>query len=233
VPPEPAVTEIALLGLTLALGLLAIMRVVRETRGRLAGMVVLVVAWLTGLAWRVLPFNARDVEMGAVAGWNVVYFPGDAPWADVLLLSAEVSSLLAALLWAAAYAVRRLLRLRTAWENVLAAPILLGLASVALATGAISSRHFGEWRELRALLGRYRDTVAREAPDRNRLLSHGEYEAIRDRLVSTPATFVSRGFREPLKIRMMQGSSPYVGVDFGAGRNAVFDLTTMICIYSD
>jgi hypothetical protein len=32
---------------------------------------------------------------------------------------------------------------------------------------------------------------------------------------------------------MMQTIPPYVGVSFGEGRNAVFDLTTMICTYSD
>jgi hypothetical protein len=129
--------------------------------------------------------------------------------------------------------VRRLLRLRRAWEDVLAAPLLLGLASVVVAAGAISSRHFGEWRELRAELARYSDKVAKAAPDRTRLLTHAEYEAIKGRLFTSEPTFVSRAFREPLRIRMMQTYAPYVGVDFGAGRNAVFDLTIMICTYSD
>ena len=68
--PEPAL-EITLLGMALGLGLLALMRVVRAPRGRLAGAAVLLVAWLTGLVWRVLPFNARDVEMSPVVGWNL------------------------------------------------------------------------------------------------------------------------------------------------------------------
>jgi hypothetical protein len=167
VAPESALLEIALLGAAIALGLLALVRVVQTPLGRLAGVVVLVVAWLTGLVWRLLPFNARDIEMGTLAGWGVVYFPGDAPWADALLALAEVLSLLAAMLWVVAYAIRRLLRTHRAWEQILAAPLLLGLAA-----GAISSRHFGEWRELRAVV------------------------AVR-------------------------------------GRNAVFDVTTMICTYSD
>jgi hypothetical protein len=108
----------AWLGTALTLGLLAVVRVVRGSRGRLVAVAALLVAWLTGLVWPVLPFDARDVEMGAVVGWNVVYFPGDAPWADLLLLSAEILSLLAALLWGAAHVVRRLLRLRRSWENV-------------------------------------------------------------------------------------------------------------------
>jgi hypothetical protein len=73
-----------------------------------------------------------------------------------------VLSLLAALLWAAAYAP---------WLDALLIDRRdAGLAG-ALATGAVSSRHFGEWREPRALLARYRDTVSREAPDGGRLLA--------------------------------------------------------------
>jgi hypothetical protein len=189
--------------------------------------------WLVGLAWRIPPFNARDVEMGTLAGWGVVHFPGDAPWADLMLGLGELLSLLAAVLWLVARALRRLLRLRRAWENALAGPILLGFVSTVLATGAISSRHFGEWRELKVLLHRYSDMVEKEVPDRNRSLTHVEHEAIKGRLFTSEPVFVSRGFLKPLEIRMMQGRAPYVGVDFGAGRNAVFDPTTMICTYSD
>jgi hypothetical protein len=75
--------------------------------------------------------------------------------------------------------------------------------------------------------------VAREVPDPGRRLTDTEYDAVKSRLLTRQPTFASRGFREPLKIRMMQTIPPYVGVDFGEGRNAVFDLTTMICTYSD
>jgi hypothetical protein len=125
------------------------------------------------------------------------------------------------------------LRLHRAWENVLAVPLLPGFASATLATGAISSRHFGEWRELRALLARHSDVVSREARDRGRPSTREEHEALRRRILTPEPTFVSRGFREPLTIRMMRRGPPYVGVDFGGGRNAIFDLTTMICTYSD
>jgi hypothetical protein len=32
---------------------------------------------------------------------------------------------------------------------------------------------------------------------------------------------------------MMSGAYPYYGVDYGDGRNAMFDLATMVCTYSD
>jgi hypothetical protein len=224
--------QIGPLVIVLVLGLLMLGRVARSPRARLGCAGVLLGIWLIGLVWRVLPFNARAIELAPLAGWSVVYFPGDPPWADVLLGLAEVLSLLTAVLWVVAYAIRRLLPLHRAWENILAAPLLVGLASTVLATGAISSRHFGEWRELRAELARYSDMVAKAAPDPSRLLTHAEYETIKGLFTSEP-TFVSRGFQEPLKIRMMQTYPPYVGVDFGAGRNAVFDLTTMVCTYSD
>lgn len=215
------------------LGLLTLLRIARSPRERFVCGAGLLAAWLAGLVWRFLPFNARDIELGTLDGWGVVYFPGDAPWADVLLLFSEIVILITALLWAVGFAVRRLLRLRRAWERALAAPLLAAFVSAVLAGGAISSRHFGEWRELRDLLRQHSDRVASEAPDRSRLLTHAEYNAIKGRILTPEPTFVSRGFRQPLKIRMMQTYPPYVGVDFGAGRNAVFDLATMICTYSD
>jgi len=57
--------------------------------------------------------------------------------------------------------------------------------------------------------------------------------AIEARLLDPPPTFQFAALQEPVKLRIMQTTPPYVGVDFGNGANAVFDPHTMICIYSD
>jgi hypothetical protein len=107
--------------------------------------------------------------------------------------------------------------------------VLLGL----YADGAILGRHFGEWGALKREIARHAARVSAAAPDARRLLTHQEFLELRARLMTPPATFRSAAFMEPLRIRMMEGGYPYVGVDYGTGRNAVFDPLTMVCTYSD
>jgi hypothetical protein len=66
----------------------------------------------------------------------------------------------------------------------------------------------------------------------HRQLTHEELQAIGSRLGTGP-TFTFPLVRRTVTLRWMVTYPPYVGVDYGAGRNVVFDLKSMRHIYAD
>lgn len=106
----------------------------------------------------------------------------------------------------------------------------LGLLAVFMvSTFGILRRHFGEWAQLRALLIEYSEKVERAHEERG----SGSLAAIEMDILASAPEFKFRELRDPVRLRIMQTTPPYVGVDFGEGANAVFDPKTMICLYSD
>src|SRR5207248_845713 len=182
---------------------------------------------VVGLFLPLQPPNARDVDIPDSAEFRTVYFPGDAPVAEVLLIFSVVLTLVCLLLGMGALVASKVFRLRAAFRRFSMAVLFLAalpMCFVLYSGGSILGRRFGEWRELHVLLTEYSRKVSTLVPDKSRLLTEGEYRALDVMLLTPRPTFRSRGFEEPLRIRMMQTYPPFVGVDFGKGRNAVFDL---------
>ena len=110
--------------------------------------------------------------------------------------------------------------------------ILVLLPSV-LCAALIASRHFGEMGRLKNQLAAYSTLVERELPDSSMQVTPEQLDLIEARILIPSPTIFLNGLSKPVKIRIMSTNPPYVGADFGEGRNAIFDLTTMICTYSD
>ncbi len=156
---------------------------------------------------------------------SVFYFPGDPPALDIIFELSVI--LLVALIIASA--LTRIIRSST-WTQWLLRRGLLLVAVVplvgVLAGGCvIANRHFGEWRQLSSQLRLSRD-LAQAAADEGRSVLAVE-------LPPQLSEFRFSGLRDPVRIRIMSAREPYVGVDFGGGANAMFDLVTMRCVYSD
>ena len=64
------------------------------------------------------------------------------------------------------------------------------------------------------------------------LLSKDEFARLKQQFIPSPVEVELAGFG-PVHLRMAHGIYPYVGVDFGEGRNAFFNPNTMVCKYSD
>jgi hypothetical protein len=77
------------------------------------------------------------------------------------------------------------------------------------------------------------ELVRAQATEPDGRLTMSQYNDIQEKLFTPSPTFQFEGTRQPVRLRMMQTVPPYVGVDSGSGANAVFDPTTMVCIYSD
>jgi hypothetical protein len=162
------------------------------------------------------------------------YFPGDAPGAEMLgILGAGLFVPVSMLLVVFLLLTRRRPRARLAAVALLALPMLLAVGAMGFAAVDVGSRHFGQWAQLKELLGRYSNLVAAEAKGPEGRLTPEQYRDIQARLLTPAPTFQFAGTQEPVRLRMMMTIPPYVGVDFGHGANAVFDLRTMWCIYSD
>jgi hypothetical protein len=152
---------------------------------------------------------------------------------DLLLIVVIGFLLPIGLLWALGKLLGRRPRLKCIYRVVRALQTVTVALAVTIgwyADGAIVGRHFGEWGHLKLELARHAEMASGLAPHRG-LLAHEEFEAIRARMPTPSLAFTS--FSGPVRIQMMAGGYPYVGVDYGAGRNAVFDPLTMVCTYAD
>lgn len=99
------------------------------------------------------------------------------------------------------------------------------------------SRRVGPWVELRSLLIQKANEVdqmrANLGIPADRYLTTQEIKNIEATLMTPYPEYTFPLIGKTVKIRIMKAIPPHVGVDYGEGRNAVFDLDTMLCIYAD
>ncbi len=98
-------------------------------------------------------------------------------------------------------------------------------------------RRIGPWAELRRMLVEKSQQVAEAKATlsipANRQLTREEIDQI-ERMVLDPApAYTFPIINQTVHVRMMGGTPPYVGVDFGDGRRAKFNLATMVVTYAD
>jgi hypothetical protein len=172
------------------------------------------------------------VPVGAYIQWCV---PGDLP------ARACVYPPICIVLLAAAWILRRKGRAseERGWPLSAGAASLFALTIAVLVATYVPpiSRRVGPWAELRNLLvAKSREVAeARVAlgvpPDRQ--LTAGEMHQIEALVLNPVPEYTFPIIRRTVRLRLMCAMPPYVGVDFGGGRRAVFDLSTMVMIYAD
>ncbi|NMO18129.1 hypothetical protein HPC49_14405 [Pyxidicoccus fallax] len=209
---------------------------VRTSAARVEVMTFLLGIWLavSGLA------GAALIALGVLyQSWEApAYFPGDAPLADLCVDLALAGWLFIAIGLVAARAMSRFIdrtsTLRVA-TRILTGLLVLSCVTLAPALARVAGRQFGEWRQLRALLVEGEARARTYARSQDGVLTRDEFEQARAWFQAHPDHF-SFKFKElpqPVRVQVMTSRPPYVGVHFGGGSNAVFDLTTMRCTYSD
>lgn len=161
------------------------------------------------------------------------YFPGDPPVADTLV---EIYIVATALyLVGLGLSVQLSLWMRRGRALIVATIIACIISTMAMlpALTRVAGRQFGDWAELKRLLSenqRHALVLTRRSGGR---LSEAEYELAKTWFIEHPIMFRFSETEKIVKIRMMTPLPPYVGVDFGDGRNAIFNVHTMICDYAD
>lgn len=164
---------------------------------------------------------------------SIWYFPGDPPVFEGIATLCLLALGCLAALWALTFAVTLSGRLRRYRRkmNISVTLLMIPLAVSLLIAGlCISRRSFGEWAELKKLIQDYSQRVSSEVEAGQ---DPQQLAALELKLLSPAPTFKFKALREPVRLRLIQTTPPYVGVDFGDGANAVFDPVTMICTYSD
>lgn len=173
------------------------------------------------------------LPLGVYLQWAV---PGDWPPGLVCVFPALSGAVLVL-----ALALRR--KSRTApgkgWSSGIAAACLFTLAALLLVTTSLPpiGRRIGPWAELRALLVLKAEQAAQARAalgiPEGRHLDRGEMDAIERMVLEPPVQYTFPIIGRTVQLRVMRTGPPYVGVDFGGGRRAVFDLATMVVIYAD
>jgi len=99
------------------------------------------------------------------------------------------------------------------------------------------SRRIGPWHELRARLlfksEAIRDAQAQLGIPENAALTQEQWTQIKESVFATPEVFVFPILNKRVALKLMSSRPPYVGIDYGGGRRAVFDLVTMRVVYAD
>jgi hypothetical protein len=116
---------------------------------------------------------------------------------------------------------------------------LFALVIVLLVTTSLPpiGRRIGPWAGLRCLLvAKSREVAAARValdipPDRP--LTAAEMGSIEALVLDPAPEYTFPIVRRTVRLRLMRTTPPYVGVDFGGGRRAVFDLATMVILYAD
>lgn len=164
-------------------------------------------------------------------------FPGDPPVADLLaayglLLVLALSSVKLLVSRTRGRISPRWTRSITLLHRVSASTLALALGLFLVGLVGLVGRHVGSWRPVRqALL----EELARIERGHRRpgALSMDEYSEISRRLQSQDRRFAVSGCGESARIRILQTEHPFIGLNFGDGRNVVFEPRTMIVLYSD
>jgi hypothetical protein len=172
--------------------------------------------------------------VGVYLQWSM---PQDFPPIVCACISASIGGLI--LLLALIKWHRRRTVPRMQWPRRVGAVCLFVLSALVLIVTCFPpiSRRVGPWAELRGVLVEKSMEVveARAALSipASRDLTSGEMDQI-ERMVFEPVpTYTFPVINKTVNVRLMSRVPPYVGVDFGGGRRAVFDLSTMMVIYTD
>jgi hypothetical protein len=160
--------------------------------------------------------------------WN---FPGDPPLFDTLLMFAIANAVIICPLWLIAQ-FSRLAEILSPFSFGAALVACYWTVCVVICLAGIIERHDSRWREIRTAIRERAEAIAADAGNRRHVLTDEESLSLRERHVPKPIYLSLRGWG-PVHLRMAHGAYPYVAIDFGHGRNALFDPTTMFCTYSD
>lgn len=161
------------------------------------------------------------------------YFPGDGPVFDLLVDLGLVCFAVSILLFLVAFAVPVRWRYGVRWWSGIMVFVGLLVASPGLVI--VGHRHTRAWEPARSAIRHYDqvigETVREEGLDLP--LPRADFLRLKEQYLPEGRTVFLRGWERPVRVEMMYGLPPYVGLDFGGGANAVFEPTTMVCIYSD
>ena len=164
-------------------------------------------------------------------------FPGDPPLADLsatygLLILLATLAVRTTILRPRGREASQWMASAVARRRVSSGILALAIAGCLLGFGGLVPRHLGRWRAVQEALLEEVARIEKEHQGAGEL-SLVEYVVIDSRLQSSPRRFVLTECGDSARIRVMQTTSPYVGLDFGDGRNAVFEPHSMVAIYTD
>lgn len=164
------------------------------------------------------------------------YFPGDPPFFETVVTLALAGLLPVVLLLLVSRGLTKvssLRRLGHLMRMVLMLPLaVLGCALLGACFG-IMSRHFGEWAKLKKMLQIQSARIEEHVKRPGGTLSPSEMAQLEIKFLTPAPSFKFKALDEPVQLRVMANTPPYVGLDFGNGANAVLDPETMICVYAD
>jgi hypothetical protein len=158
--------------------------------------------------------------------WN---FPGDPPLFEGLACCGIVSAWISLPLWLLARRPGATPRFVVVGSRLTS---IASVIAVLIPAGGILERQDARWGEIRAGIRQYGERIAAATGDKDRVLSHDEFERLKQQFVPTPVTVQLPG-HGPVRLRMAHAIYPYVGVDFSDASHAFFEPRTMWCTYSD
>ena len=193
---------------------------------------VLLVCWFVPSSCVAVSVGSLGVLQALTARPTAI--PGDPPLADIVLEVALCGWLFILIGFCGYFVVRHeadlVVRL---WRRVLPPLTVVSFLALAPAVAQVGERHFGEWRQLKSLLRENEARVQQLTGRTEGMLSEEERVRVRAWFLEHPVSLRFGSEPEPVQIRLMHGMPPYVGVDFGQGRSAVFEPVTMLCLYAD
>jgi hypothetical protein len=183
----------------------------------------------------VLTIISVGLLVEAILDWrSLLYFPGDPPTAEMMAIPSLLGLVLCAIGLAANH-VRTLARNEARFVRLGSLAVLIPLALCLLvSSGSLVYRRFSPaWMDVRKGIREVGDAVlVASGGNKKRILARSEFVSLKNQFIPSPIEVRLDGFGI-VHLRMAHADYPYVGVDFGEGRNALFDPDTMLCTYSD
>jgi len=173
------------------------------------------------------------VPLGLTLQWCL---PIDGPGELILSCASAPLLIVALVLLGKAAVVRPRPRKPTFLPLAVGLLVFFGLIQATIWVPSIS-RRIGPWHELRSHLVRKSQQV-RDARAQLGIAEDGsptpeQWTAIEQAVFATPEEFVFPLVNKRVTLKRMSSLPPYVGIDYGDGRRAVFDLATMWVMYAD
>ena len=161
------------------------------------------------------------------------YFPGDPPVPDMLLHFGTLVAVtgLLALVFGSVLGGRIGRFTKRNGFGIVALGLFISLPGLVV----VGYRHTSDWEPARSAIREYDRAIgaAVEEYGWSQPVSHEQFELLKARFLPDPQVIHLSGLERPVHLRMMSGSAPFVGLDYGGGPNAVFEPVAMKCIYSD